>query len=69
MKTITLKNVVVKAPKGKKYDPKEVAKGKKVESEHTSNPKLQTIITKNHLDEDKNYYKKLSKIEKKKVKK
>lgn len=68
-KTVTLKNVVMKAPKGKKYNPKEVSRGRKIESEHTSNSKLQTIITKNHLDEDKDYYKKLSKVEKVKRKK
>lgn len=54
------------APKSKKYNSTELKKGVKVEAEHTPNKKLKTIIAKNHLDEDKHYYKKLAKIEKKK---
>jgi hypothetical protein len=55
-----------KAPKGKNYDKTQLAAGKKVEKEHTNNKKVQKIIAKNHLDEDKKYYKKLKKVEKKK---
>ena len=39
-----------------------------IEKEHTKNKKAQRIISKNHLDEDPNYYKKLKKIEKKRNK-
>jgi len=55
-KTIKIKSVTFKAPKQKKYDTKQLKKGKKVESEHTDNKKVQDVIVKNHLDEDKNYY-------------
>lgn len=64
-KTITIKNVVFKKPKKAEYDREQVKKGMKVEGEHTTNKKVKKIIAENHLDEDKNYYKKLKKIEKK----
>lgn len=68
-KTITIEKVKVYAPKKKKYDPKTLKKGIKVESEHTPNKKLKITIAKNHLDEDPKYYTKLQKMEKKKKKK
>jgi hypothetical protein len=65
MKTITLKNVKLKKPKGKSYDKKQLKKGMKIEGEHTTNKKVRANIAKNHLDEDKEYYKKLKKVERK----
>ena len=62
--TITIKAKVYK-PAKRSYDKTQLAKGKKIESEHTPTPKLQAVIAKNHLDEDPNYYKKLSKVERK----
>jgi len=40
-----------------------LAKGTEVESEHTDNPEIAKEIAKDHLTEDKDYYKKLKKIE------
>lgn len=65
MKTITIKAKVYK-PKSKTYPKKLVSEGTKVEKEHTPSKKLASTIAKNHLDEDKQYYKKLKKVEKKK---
>jgi len=59
-------NVIKPKKPESSYDKKELQKGLKVEQEHTTTKKLQKNIAKNHLDEDKNYYKKLNKIEKKK---
>ena len=69
-RTITITAKVIK-PKKKpgEYNKKQLKKGTKVESEHTTSKKLQKNIAKNHLDEDSNYYKKLDKIEKKTNKK
>ncbi len=64
-KTITIKNVKFVKPKSNTYNKKSLAEGMKVEKEHTKNKKVQKVITKNHLDEDKKYYKKLKKVEKK----
>jgi hypothetical protein len=61
---ITIKNVKFKKPKKKTYPNKLVKEGAKIESEHTPNKKVQEIIAKNHIDEDKKYYKKLKKLEK-----
>lgn len=49
----------------KDFDPKSLKKGMKVEREHTSNPKMQKEIAQDHLTEDKKYYEKLEKMEKK----
>jgi hypothetical protein len=65
-KTITVKSVKFKKPKSKKYDKKLIKEGMDKEKEHTSNKKVQKIIAGNHLDEDKKYYKKLKKVEKRK---
>jgi hypothetical protein len=46
------------------FDPKQLAAGMKVEREHTKDPKIAKEIAKDHLTEDKDYYKKLKKIEK-----
>jgi hypothetical protein len=43
------------------YDPEELAKGIKVESEHTPYKAIATFIAKQHLASDKNYYIKLKK--------
>lgn len=64
-KTVKLSGDFIK-PKKKKYNQKELKKGVKVEREHSPTKRIQSNIAKNHLDEDKNYYKKLAKIEKKK---
>lgn len=47
-----------------KFDPKQLAKGVKVEHEHTNNKEIAKAIAKAHLSEDPKYYIKLSKIEK-----
>lgn len=65
-KTITIKNVKFIKPKSTKYDKKSLAEGMKVEREHTKNKKVAKVIAENHLDEKKDYYKKLRKVEKKK---
>lgn len=64
-KTVNVTAKVYK-PKSTKYDAVALKEGIAVEKEHTANLKLATLIAKNHLDEDKNYYKKLKKLEKKK---
>jgi hypothetical protein len=49
------------------FDPKALAKGTAVESEHTSNPSVAREIAKDHLEETKpeqDYYDKLEKLEK-----
>lgn len=50
-----------KSPKD--FDPKALAKGTKVEREHSTNPHLATEIAMDHLTEDPNYYDKLEKME------
>jgi hypothetical protein len=45
------------------FDPKALAKGTKVELEHTSDPKLAREIAMDHLTEDPMYYEKLETIE------
>ena len=48
----------------KDFDPKQVAKGKKVEIEHTDDPDTALEIVMDHLTEDPAYYDKLETIEK-----
>jgi hypothetical protein len=50
-----------KPVKGGFYDPKELARGAKIELEHVYDDYTARIIAKHHLDEDRNYYKKLLK--------
>ena len=45
------------------FDPKQLAMGKKVEREHTSNPALAEEISRDHLEEFGNYYTGLDKME------
>jgi hypothetical protein len=47
----------------KDFDPKQLAKGKKVEMEHTDDPKKALEISMDHLTEDPRYYDKLEKME------
>jgi hypothetical protein len=47
------------------FDSESLAEGVKVESEHTSDPKIAEEIAMDHLTEDSQYYKKLKNIEKK----
>jgi len=63
-KTITITAKVYK-PNQSKYPARALKQGIKIEHEHTANKRLASIIAKNHLDEDKDYYKKLKKVEKK----
>lgn len=49
----------------KDFSEKDLDEGKKVEREHTSDPSIAKEIAKDHLTEDKSYYEKLKKIEKK----
>lgn len=58
-------NEVVKPAKEKEVDPKELAKGIKVEMEHTDDPKEAKRIALQHLAEIKDYYSRLEKVEKK----
>jgi hypothetical protein len=51
--------------KPKDFDKKQLAAGIKVEREHTKNKHIATEIAMDHLIEDKNYYKKLKKMERK----
>lgn len=46
------------------FDPKQLAKGVKIEMEHTDDPELAQEISRDHLTEDPAYYTKLEKIEK-----
>jgi hypothetical protein len=46
-----------------KYDPHELAMGKQVEQEHTSDPQLAEEIAKDHLEEIKDYYTRLKRME------
>lgn len=46
------------------FDPKMLEMGIKVEMEHTKDPNIAKEIAKNHLTEDKNYYIKLTEMEK-----
>jgi hypothetical protein len=46
------------------FPPEKLREGRKVESEHTSNPAIQTEIAMDHITEDPNYYPKLKKMEK-----
>ena len=48
----------------KDFDKKQLAKGKKVEMEHTDDPKKALEIAMDHLTEDSKYYDKLEKMEK-----
>ena len=43
------------------YDPEQLAMGIKIESEHTPYKAIATIIAKQHLAEDPEYYSKLAK--------
>lgn len=45
------------------FDPRALAKGRKVEREHTSDPRLATEIAMDHLVEDPRYYDALEKME------
>lgn len=47
----------------RKFNQEQLAKGIKVESEHTNNPLIAEEISKDHIIEDKKYYDKLEKIE------
>jgi len=51
--------------KPKDFNSKKLKEGAKVESEHTKDKDTQKEIAMDHLTEDKNYYKKLKTIEKK----
>lgn len=51
------------------FDPKALAKGTKVELEHTSDERVAKEIAKDHLSEDPKYYDKLAKMEESKGKK
>ena len=46
------------------FDPKAIARGQKVESEHTSRKDITRQIAMDHLTEDPKYYEKLEKMEK-----
>lgn len=45
------------------YDADQLAKGNKVEMEHTTDPKIAKMIAKHHLDEFEGYYDALEKME------
>ena len=54
---------IIEKGKGVDPDPKELAMGIKVESEHTSCQKLAEFIARTHLKEMKDYYTKLKAME------
>lgn len=67
-KTYTTRRKVKLGPKsfvpphiarGRRYDPAELARGTRVEMEHTNDPRVAQRIAKDHLREDPNYYTKL----------
>lgn len=60
-----LKGGLADKKKPSNFDPAALAKGIKVEREHTSNPQIAEEIAMDHLTEDPKYYDKLEKIEKK----
>jgi hypothetical protein len=45
------------------FDPQQLAMGRKIEREHTSNPALAEEISRDHLEEFGNYYSALDKME------
>jgi len=47
------------------FDPKELRRGRRVEREHTSNRAAANEVAKDHLTEDRRYYAKLQRMEKK----
>ncbi len=49
---------MIKIPKGKKFNKRELALGIPIEMEHTTSKKKATVIAKQHLIEFKNYYSK-----------
>lgn len=51
--------------KAKDFSPSALEKGRKVEREHTNDPRVATEIAEDHLTEDPMYYEKLEKMEKK----
>lgn len=53
-----------KKPKSS-FSAEALAKGMKVESEHTKDKQIQSEIARDHLTEDPHYYEKLEKMEKK----
>lgn len=55
--------------KNKKFDKDQLAKGKKVEMEHTNDPDLALEIARDHLMEDPKYYDHLLEMEAKNEKK
>jgi hypothetical protein len=44
------------------YDPEQLAMGMEVESEHTPYKAIALLLTKQHLAEDPDYYRKLAKL-------
>jgi hypothetical protein len=48
-----------------KFPKKELKKGETHEKEHTDDPSIAKEIAKDHIKEDKSYYEKLDKMEKK----
>jgi len=60
-----LKGGLADKKKPSDFDPAALAKGIKVEREHTNNPQIAEEIAMDHLTEDPKYYDKLEKIEKK----
>ena len=57
-----LKNASKKRP-DKNYNKRQLQAGVKVELEHTRSRRVAKIIAKDHLDERKDYYKRLKKVE------
>lgn len=64
VKTPTVDELVEKFNVSKKHILKQLRLGMNIESEHTTDPKIQREIALDHLNEDPNYYEKLRKMEK-----
>lgn len=47
---------MIRIPKGKKFNPKELRLGTKIEMEHTTNPRKAKFIAMQHLTEFPKYY-------------
>lgn len=60
-----IKGGMARGQPNSKYNKTQLRMGRKVELEHTGNPKIANEIAKDHLEEFPNYYTGLAKLEKK----
>mgnify|MGYP003348970590 CR=1 FL=1 len=67
VKTPSLQAIAKKHGVSTAFIARQIAKGVKVEKEHTTDPKMANQIARDHLNERPDYYEKLNKMEKEKV--